>query len=581
MKYSDQNALHYLIQVIKNNDYDKVSQCIKILLENGVSPNTPNEKSETPFYLLLKEQKKNPQITELVDYCLDNYYIDCHSYRSKQLQDMLFKQNPNRTVPAETQENLTFDLMLNLLLNKKEAEFLDKFSAFQKSGLANGVSENDDNNLKEQYHELLGAAVNSGLEDAVERLLQENIDINKPSKFNASPAFSACLRGYHKVLKKLLEKPDLEFFCKTKRRSLLHEICRQFGTREIGEDCSYLECFNLLIEDSRALDTLNMGDDIGNTPLHYAIQNRSKEATIKILEKSAFIGARNNFGELAISEISHDDLEEILDGCVSLKDGGDSEKSQLQIQIDYNFLKSPKYPKGLDQEMAPLNYIDECSDLRDLIKHPVLSSFLYLKWQKLSLLFYANLLVFTIFLISFITYVVFCDAANDHENEHKIEKGAVYSILYAISVLGILIITLREILQFIFSRLSYIKSFINWCEVIFIILAWIVLLKSGMNEESSRVLRALVILCAAGEFLLLVGKLPFLSISTYMVILTEVWKTFWRSFALYCIPVIAFAMSFYSLFGGTKKPVDGEGKKDEEEDTFNRFGYPGIAIIKT
>lgn len=68
-----------------------------------------------------------------------------------------------------------------------------------------------------------------------------------------------------------------------------------------------------------------------------------------------------------------------------------------------------------------------------------------------------------------------------------------------------------------------------------------------------------------------------------MVILQKVAFTFLKSLLLYSILLVAFALSFFVLFGqpatapnSTVSPLD-----SEDSDAFTNFAYPGIAIIKT
>jgi hypothetical protein len=165
-----------------------------------------------------------------------------------------------------------------------------------------------------------------------------------------------------------------------------------------------------------------------------------------------------------------------------------------------------------------------------------------------------------------------------------------------------------------------VRSLINWFEVALILLAWVVLSDDIEIYEYQRVLRAVLILFAAFEFLNIIGNLPILSVSTHMVMLKRVTITFFKSIALYSILILSFALVFYSLYGEDqilkqKNPEDEPNKKfevqepeplvefegnltsrfneydggcscptatsDEKPSNFTHFRSPGIAIVRT
>lgn len=587
------------------DNYDNISECFKICLINGCDPNLPNEKSRTPFFMLLKEQKKMKDKNELIDFCLLNASIDVYTYKSAEMIKMMESQN--RTLPEKSTHTIDADFMMSLLRARKQTEFESNFKAFKETATSEQAKkedgENVDNNFMEHCSNFLDVAVTCGLANIVELLISNDVDVNTSRVDSGNhvnpPAFKACSYGYSDILELLLKNPELKFQRDMSvRRTLLHEVCMHLNTQE-KDNSDYLKCFNLLIEDPRC--DINAQDYQGNTALHYAVRNKSDVATLALLKKSAYIGTQNMFHEVAIDEINCNVLGRFLDDCITTNTQNRMGDEEHEINIDYTFLMAPKVrnvavndvtENTFAEEIAPLSYISNSSDLRPLIKHPVLSSYLYLKWQKLSFLFYANLLVFSIFLVSFITYIVLCQSIPE---ENKSDSSA-YSFFFNVSFLGIIILTTREIFQCFLSFKHYFMDLVNWFEIVLICLAWIVLLGPNLPEDTTRILRAVTILFVATEFLQLVGTLPILSVSTHMVILKKVSVTFLKSIALYSILLFAFALCFYTMFGGTPESnnnatetaspaTDGNGCKtnndDEAADEFNSFGYPGIAIIKT
>lgn len=594
MKYGNKNCLHILTEMLTNDNYEKVAECIKILVRNGCDLNMPNEKSRTPFYNFLRVQKDLKNRNDLMDYFMANSTVDCYTYKAADIKKMFETQNPGRKLPEKIEKIVNSDYMLSLLRAGREAEFEVNFQLFKdnsaKKLISDANDENKSNNFAEDSAKFLYTAVQNDMENVVDLLLNEGVDVNKKpqdAKCRRPPAFLACASGYYRIVDLILRadpKPDKTF----NGKNLLHEVCHHFRIdSNNNKSIDYQKCFNLVVEQC----DVNEKDDQGCTPLHYAIRYRNDEAIKKLLEKSSYIGTKNNFGETPIDDVNREVFEEFLDSCVTanVKRSGDEEHA---VTIDYNFLMAPKNSRSDDefrQEIAPLQNIANNSELRPLILHPVLSSFLYLKWSKLRLLFYGNFLLFSIFMVSFIIFIVLCQSIPAAQRN----ESASYCFFFVLSVISLIILMLREMFQCILSFRNYIKSPINWFEIVLIILGWTVLLQSNEEDPNAhqRIIRAVTILFAAYEFLQLVGTLPILSISTHMVILKKVAATFLKSIALYSILLLAFAMSFYTLFGGKNdegrmvevaKPNDTEkasdcckNDDDNDADEFNSFGYPG------
>lgn len=591
VKYGNRNCLHILTDLLPSENYDNIAECIKILLRNGCDPNMPNEKSRTPFFSLLKIQPKLSNSNDLVDYFIDNFPIDAYTYKAEDIRRMFEKQNPRQKLPPKVEKTINTEYMLDLLRKRNETEFENNFKLFKENSvktMKGAVDVNASNAFEEDCAEFLYTAVQNDLENVVELLINEGVDVNRKTA-NAGqkrpPAFLACASGFNRILKMIMEaKPEPETVFG--KRNLLHEVCQHFGMDPSNnKNVNFQKCFDLVLNES----DVNQKDESGCTPLHYAVRYRNDEAVKALLEKSSYIGTKNILGETPIDDISREVLQDFLDDCVTtnVRRTGDEEH---EVYLNYKFLQASKTFKNEDEfrpEIAPLQIIANNTELRPLILHPVLSSFLYLKWSKLSPLFYANFLMFSIFMMSLVVYMVLCQSIPVADQN----SSGWYCFFFVMSFIGLLVLMIRELFQCVLSPRDYIKSLENWFEVALIILGWIVLFQSNESDDNNtqRVLRGVTILFAACVFLLLIGTLPILSLSTHMVILRKVSTTFLKSICLYLVIPLAFALSFYTLFGGKHVKKTGEitaansttSDADDDSDLFNSFEYPGIAIIKT
>lgn len=592
LKHSGQNCLHLLVGSMTNANCDDVGRCMKLLLSHGCNPNMPNNALKTPFYLLLKKQVDVRNATGLIDHLLQTCEIDFHTYKSHEIIKMMETIRPDYKIPA-TGKVADFAFMMTLLDNRKELEFEIYFKAFKEL-----VGEN----FTDHCLRFLEIAVANGMKDTVEYLLEKRIDVNARSseaKYLKPPAFLACSNGYFRILELLLKKPELKFDYQqedNQKYTLLHEICQNFAVKaKENKNVNFQQCFEMVLRDARC--DPNAEDDLGCSPLHYTVRYKNDVATIALLKKGAYVNEESNFGKTPIDEISRVTLEKFLDECIMTNATRDKNR-QPDIQIDYSFLIAPKRHRendsadedGFCKEISALKRISDNEELRSLVNHPVLSSFLFLKWSKLSFLFYTNLALFSIFMAAFIFFIVLCQYLPKAERESNL----VYQAFEKISFVSIWMLMLREFFQCILSYKHYFKNLMNWFEIFLILLAWLVYFSiSRFESEDRRMLRAVLILCAAFEFLQIVGTLPFLSVSTHMVILKRVSITFLKSIALYSILLLSFGLSFFMLFGENQ---NGEQvtrtKRSESNDTdcsrmcedddndFKNFKSPGISIVR-
>ncbi|CRL00769.1 CLUMA_CG014024, isoform A [Clunio marinus] len=489
VKFEDRNCLHLLLSIFemssKRSEFKNVAECIKILVDAGCDPNSPDVNSRTPFFMLLK-LKSRLDIDlhkNLVEWFLQKSTIDVYSYRSEEMIQMLKVQN--FPIPEKIENFITFDYLCNLIHNGNETEFIECFNEFydnfgvdMKSEIDSGQTESTINieggensimlnshsepqcqsynsgpffnSFEEKCATFLIESTKNGIYRIVECLLQYKIDINKFPEFEQPAAFIACSRGYWKILELFLSHRNsgniFDLCFNYQKKNLLHEICSHFGMdNNLDKNQDYQKCFDMLLPCADV--DVNQQDELGFTPLYYAIRYKNDKAT-KALLKKCYVGRKNIFNRGQIFNIDKEVLEDFLDDCISLD-------------------------------------VNETTVLLD----------------------------------------------NQFEDVHN------------------------ELVKII-------------------------------GTKTVRIIRAITILCATFEFLILFGDLPFFSVSTHMIILKRVFVTFLKSFALYSILLVGFAFCFYTLFGDTSLEVNDKmnsetNESKDSEDDFHQFRYPGFALIKT
>ena len=158
-----------------------------------------------------------------------------------------------------------------------------------------------------------------------------------------------------------------------------------------------------------------MADAQGWTALHKAASRGSKECVRYILESGADLGVETETGISASSLILKLPngiklLSQRFDSAISAT-GTDSNDINCQLTFNYSMLftqhKWHKRSSTMGQQMGVIRsilYERPFHKTADLFQHPLVGSFLYLKWHKIRVLFFSTLIAYLI-LVAGITAV--------------------------------------------------------------------------------------------------------------------------------------------------------------------------------
>lgn len=585
-KYANLTPLNSLAKNLTEENADQVRACMQQLLSYGASPNAVDQSEMTPLHHVLRNKKIQGVKQELVLMFLAHPKLDIDSYRNGQVRQLLQQQYPQLQLPPQREANpdgeIDCERLMRQLRDGDEAQFEQLLAEHQ---LNLSDKDNQRNAKQEQYLPLLLESIKRGKQVAFEALLRTEIDINKCAPGVAtSPIELAIIWGNWRALERLLQQKELKI---SPRASLLNSVISRLEEPPLDDFCDHQRCFELLL--ASELVDINEADASGQVPLYYAAKYRNAKAMQSLLRHGAYIGSKSVFQELPIQDIAPELLEQHFDSCITTnaqKPGVES----FEIIINYmNLMRQQRPPSSssghpqagvqqLQDEMTPIAYIAATKELRHLLQHPLISSFLFLKWHRLSVIFYLNFLLYTFFTVSIITHTLL--------KFHDSENHALTALFGLWSWIGIVYLIIREAIQFAMSPLLHFWSVTNLMEIALILLSILTCIESSYDKETQRVLAVFTILLVSLEFCLLVGSLPVLSISTHMLMLRAVSSSFIKSFAFYSILVLTFSLCFYILFGKPQEVQDEkqlQDEKDSKEDEghFNSFSVPIEALIKT
>ncbi|XP_055603993.1 uncharacterized protein LOC129752232 [Uranotaenia lowii] len=231
-------------------------------------------------------------------------------------------------------------------------------------------------------------------------------------------------------------------------------------------------------------------------------------------------------------------------------------------------------------EIEPIMIIAETEELKRLLLHPVVHTFILIKWKRLSASRLINVFFMLLALLCFSAYSL--QVCVD-------ESGSV--ILSVLSFVGIVFLILREVLQVFMLRMKYI-SWMDLAENMFDVML-IVFMSSVLIRGCNTIFSSLTSIIFAMQLLTL---LPFKNSSTYMYMFKIVSINFIKSLLHFTLLLIAFIYSFYLSYNGhgkvekqqsNKTSVSNESSENagnnsaEDSSSFNSFPSVLEASLKT
>lgn len=220
----------------------------------------------------------------------------------------------------------------------------------------------------------------------------------------------------------------------------------------------------------------------------------------QLLKDGAYIGVQDNQNRPAIWNIHPIVLSRYFDQCIQ----GDD---LIVFNFENLIAPSEDYPN----DMTAIEFISDSIDLRHLLEHPLIASFLFLKWTRLALIFYLDFVCY--FLLSMITGCMSMYYLADPKT-YFVEM-CVFSILFTIYV------ALRRTLQLIYCETKYLKTWENYLNsllTMLIVVFLIFFVVAVPLKLHSPTMFALCIILITYEFFALAGTFWHFSIYQLMFI---------------------------------------------------------------
>ncbi|XP_044255808.1 transient receptor potential channel pyrexia-like [Tribolium madens] len=390
---------------------------------------------------------------------------------------------------------------------------------------------------------LLQLCCAKGLTSCVKHLLDKGANPNKTFVKNTnSPIMIAIKEDHEDIVRLLLENPDLVL----PEDILIKLQIKYKNVKNFARIDKYME---LVLKHLHKYDKSKLSkyllakDELNRTALHYATHYRCSENILELLSLGAPLTEKDLFGFTPMHSIEASVLEQFFDNCINVpKNEKDidnmlyelrNKKQKFAIEINYESLIGVNGESDV-HESEFLDQLVKLKNLTYLLNHPVISSYLSVKWRRFRWAVYVNLLLYFIAYGSLLFY------------------GFAYST-YSTTSNSLLIVSvdlmfMLEFLQMLIFRTDYIKRVENIIDII-LIAGVVYIIAAGWFEtllnQNLRVAFSIVFLTSTLGIFMQLGNLPFFTVK--VIILKQICISFCKYMIFYVFPVMAFFFCFYML----------------------------------
>lgn len=378
--------------------------------------------------------------------------------------------------------------------------------------------------------------------EILEMLLQNGANINAKNAPNKTPLYLAARFSLSSVVKILLESGADPTILSRDGRSVLHAACHS-GNHE---------SLSLLLQHQKMKNLMLIEDHNGFAPFHIAVSSCSLNCCEILLQNGDHLTRQDSKNRsrcsLILNNIPSADLllRRIFDSNIKISEE-DPESADFNVKMNFSVLLSKS---SQDVEASIISDIsDSTSEL--LLKHPLIESFLYRKWNKIRWFFYIYVFLFFIFLIVHTYYVVMTFGMKSTWED----KNALM-VVHILHVVLLLLLLIPGAITIFANVKKYFQQWETYFKVIALTTAAFVVFSTdtqnrttGIQSESYNRSReigtnvaSVSIFFTWVEFMMLLGRFPALGI--YILMFTRVAKSIIMFLLAFSSILIAFTLSF-------------------------------------
>ncbi|KAG7300671.1 hypothetical protein JYU34_014995 [Plutella xylostella] len=304
--------------------------------------------------------------------------------------------------------------------------------------------------------------------------------------------------------------------------------------------------------------TIHEVDSMGWFPLHTAAHNVSREIIPLLLQAGADLSGytdgpkkyRRTAIDMVVNNLSKptEYLEELFDSFITTSDGNLQDQNSI-VRIDYSVLM----PRCCEMEQmkvieALLKTGNRYQQQR-LLVHPLLESFLYLKWKALLPFFYVILLFYAFFLLSLTVFVVSVFFYKDTSDKIPVFFSAtiwgyfVYGSVFLVCSQELLYMNFKNGKRYFFQLETWVKFF-SLGMALFLPSA--ITIASWSQAEWPRHVATFALLLSWLEMMFLLSRFP--NWGYYVLMFAKVAGNVVKILLTFAFLVIGFSLAFMIQF---------------------------------
>ncbi|XP_045538000.1 transient receptor potential channel pyrexia isoform X1 [Papilio machaon] len=294
----------------------------------------------------------------------------------------------------------------------------------------------------------------------------------------------------------------------------------------------------------------NAPDNFGYTPLHIAALNEFSACVLLLLDYGADVTLRTNGGVSALSFIVRRVPDVVPRYLRKFDDAVHVSEHELgDVDCEFTIDFRPLVPCLSRGEAELLLAFIEVGH-KDVLKHPVAETFLFLKWRRIRKFFVLSFVYHALFITLYSIYILQIFLCED-------VTCAVPSYLRPVQYL-ILLLNLffmcKELFQACLDYSAYIRQWENWLQILIIIGVFLCTvptwyMEDGVAKSTSNWqhdVAAITIFFCWLELMMIIGRFP--TFGLYVQMFTTVTVNFATFLLAYSCLLIAFGLAFSVLF---------------------------------
>ncbi|XP_033211580.1 transient receptor potential channel pyrexia-like [Belonocnema kinseyi] len=414
----------------------------------------------------------------------------------------------------------------------------------------------DLNNVSNNPHmiPLLHYAIKMKSEEVSELFIRRGANPIYKNLRGETPLHVACGVQSLKCCELLLQKPEVNV-------NALDEINRaplHYATMATDLNIKLIE---LLLKHGALVNQI---DGKGFSPLHLAALGEQAECVEMLIIHGADLTATTSKGVSALNIIvrkipeSLEAFKKKMDSSILMKRPG-CQNREFEIRLDFTSL----LPSDGRHETIFINsFVNE--NLTDLLPHPLVKAFIYLKWERIKKFYLLNIFFYALMLIFMSTYVLTAltyECYNFHqENNTSINYDNIICYYFDkrlvqldwyIWLAFVCLMIPRKILSFMTCEnyKEYLWNIDNILDTIVIMSVFATsFIYTGKTYHWQKHTGAFSVLFAWTNLMFMIGQLP--GFGTYVAMFTHIQFEFAKLLFAYSGLLIGFALSFCVIFDG-------------------------------